>query len=162
MTYNELQHHGILGMKWGVRRYQNYDGTYTQKGLERYKKSEDKYNKAKQALKNGSGTRIEVREAKREMSKNYDRLAKDKRADQGKALYQQGKTITSNNNKLFTAGKIAAGTATASTLLAAYGKYELAAATTLIGMGMSFVNGILGIKAESENKKLRAYYAHGR
>ena len=32
---NELQHHGILGMKWGVRRYQNKDGTWTSEGKSR-------------------------------------------------------------------------------------------------------------------------------
>ena len=31
-----LEHHGILGMKWGVRRYQNTDGSLTPEGRERY------------------------------------------------------------------------------------------------------------------------------
>lgn len=35
MNNNELKHHGILGMKWGVRRYQNKDGTLTSSGKRR-------------------------------------------------------------------------------------------------------------------------------
>ena len=33
---NDLQHHGILGMKWGVRRYQNKDGSLTAAGRRHY------------------------------------------------------------------------------------------------------------------------------
>ena len=33
---NHLEHHGIIGMKWGVRRYQNKDGTLTNAGKKRY------------------------------------------------------------------------------------------------------------------------------
>lgn len=37
MYSNELSHHGIKGMKWGIRRYQNYDGSLTAAGKRRYK-----------------------------------------------------------------------------------------------------------------------------
>jgi len=37
---NELRHYGILGMKWGVRRYQNKDGTLTPAGKKRYDRIE--------------------------------------------------------------------------------------------------------------------------
>lgn len=37
-----ISHHGILGQKWGRRRYQNPDGTLTEEGKKRYAKITEK------------------------------------------------------------------------------------------------------------------------
>ena len=37
MMSSELQHWGIKGQKWGVRRYQNSDGSLTPAGIKRYR-----------------------------------------------------------------------------------------------------------------------------
>lgn len=41
ITYDEIKHHGIKGQKWGVRRYQNEDGSLTNAGKKRYGTSEN-------------------------------------------------------------------------------------------------------------------------
>lgn len=53
---NYLIHYGIQGQKWGVRRFQNDDGTYTSEGLERRRKLEE----------SGLATKSEIRRAGRE------------------------------------------------------------------------------------------------
>lgn len=90
-----LVHHGVKGMHWGVRRYQNYDGSYTQRGLERYRKADQAHEDAKQkaketkqAYKMGTATKDqykaakgEVKVTKRALDKSYDKLKTDKLAE---------------------------------------------------------------------------------
>lgn len=43
MSNEYLEHHGVKGMKWGVRRYQNKDGSLTPAGKKRAAKLKEEY-----------------------------------------------------------------------------------------------------------------------
>lgn len=57
MSGTYLEHHGIKGMKWGIRRYQNKDGTLTDEGRKKYSElsSKEKKERNKKIAKVGIG-----------------------------------------------------------------------------------------------------------
>ena len=79
MYNTELYHHGIKGQKWGVRRYQNEDGTRTAAGKSRY----------------DDGL---TRRQRKKAAKNYDYRSSD--SYNGKsASYKRARTNMYNTNK---------------------------------------------------------------
>lgn len=90
MRYEYLAHHGILGQKWGVRRFQNKDGSYTARGkdrnaetemsnTERGRKAQTKWRRAKTDLKKAkkSGNKEAISKAK----ERYKRVNKETKND---------------------------------------------------------------------------------
>lgn len=68
---NELYHHGILGQKWGIRRFQNKDGSLTSAGKKRYKVESESSTETDEERKQRiikSGNQKEVLKAANEMS----------------------------------------------------------------------------------------------
>ena len=74
---SDLRHHGIKGQKWGVRRFQNADGSLTAAGRKRYsaddyKNALDKVNKADKTLKDVKKMRNEAEAKTYEKKIKYD------------------------------------------------------------------------------------------
>lgn len=60
MDNNELVHWGVKGMKWGVRRYQNRDGTLTAAGKKRYEKELARLKEEERIVKNKERTKAKL------------------------------------------------------------------------------------------------------
>lgn len=72
---DELCHHGIKGMKWGVRRFQNSDGTLTAQGKQRYKDYKSDQSTRRSLTRHVAADKKNLKargEAMNEVTKNYN------------------------------------------------------------------------------------------
>ena len=111
-----LMHHGIKGMHWGVRRYQNSDGTLTDQGKRRYgiqdARKYYKINRLQRAKENTNNSSKQERLTKRirKVQTRSDR----KKADLSQKDINAGREIVAKNRfKLASAASIATAGATA-------------------------------------------------
>ena len=88
MERNELKHWGIPGMHWGIRRYQNPDGTLTEAGKKRY---------AREILRNNQ--KAKDKRVSEESLKDPTKWAKDD-VTNAKNVVDSSKTFVNDLDKL--------------------------------------------------------------
>ena len=106
ITETELYHHGIKGQKWGIRRYQNPDGSLTDAGKRRYggynintmtaagytRYKNDRYKDMRQRIKK-NGFNMELTKSN-SVKRIYDNFGKDYNIeDVNEYEYERGRKI---------------------------------------------------------------------
>lgn len=90
MTYpNELYHYGVKGMKWGVRRYQNADGSLTSAGQKKTQKLQSRLDRNMQNQSKADAKIMDARAKNRaRLESKYDKkIAKYGENNQGRRQY---------------------------------------------------------------------------
>lgn len=109
----QLYHHGIKGQKWGVRRYQNKDGTLTALGKRRARKDAEEYARAKMYYGEGAGTRRKLIKAtveERSKNENYKKAFDEALANQDMSKHAaKAKRERRRNDAAATASKTGRG-----------------------------------------------------
>lgn len=91
-----LMHWGIKGMRWGVRRYRNPDGTLTEDGKRRYAEKEERIRtrqEAKQPWRTMSDAELRERTNRLNLENNYENALQRNRESSKAKLIKVGKYL---------------------------------------------------------------------
>lgn len=117
---SELYHHGIKGQRWGVRRYQNPDGSYTKAGRKRYgldlniddtsrtNIARIRLGEARRRLDSSDRTNVQKHAELRDREKKAKLALKEaKRIDRGERRIKKKQSVTKNDFKQLAAHGVA-------------------------------------------------------
>lgn len=164
LVYNDeyLMHHGVKGMHWGIRRYQNPDGTLTPAGKSRYQKRV--YKDIKKSLRKSDKTWHTQMQSVSDVLKNTTlakpTLAESKKIDSSfEEYYQRTVDLSKNFNEKnrerraeahskYVDAQRTAAKRIASDILGKYGekKYDGISFQSYVESALKFYSGILDPK----------------